>query len=261
MKIIERIFGTTISSDTIGREHSYKQSTADIVEEIHNSFNTASDRALEEAMKIINNAGETDPIIDQMVACGFNQVKIVKEAVDQKNAIKIADKEATVLNYYKQTYPTYKFIMDSQVKEICEKYGLLCGESHRYKGDIPYKNMQEIAAFREKDPIKEEDCRYYVSGYISGRKVEETYKTYQREQYLLNHTSYLSMYNARKETTFSICAPVKDMDMTRAELKGHKIVDIPDPIVLFPVRDNMWCIVSAWGPEASDNNVVNEKMN
>lgn len=60
--------------------------------------------------------------------------------------------------------------------------------------------------------------------------------------------------------TFSICAPVKDMDMTGMEItQGYKMtkkVEIPDPVVLQEVYGG-YLIVTAWGDEASDPLVAN----
>ena len=60
-----------------------------------------------------------------------------------------------------------------------------------------------------------------------------------------------------------ICAPVKDMDSTGLEVaEGYKLQKkhIPDPVVLQPVK-NGYLILTAWGDEASDELVVNQKFN
>jgi hypothetical protein len=61
--------------------------------------------------------------------------------------------------------------------------------------------------------------------------------------------------------SFQICAPLKDMEIPKnKKLVGHKIINIPDPVVLQPVRGG-YLIVCAWGNESSDEMVVNQKMN
>jgi hypothetical protein len=63
-----------------------------------------------------------------------------------------------------------------------------------------------------------------------------------------------------KDTSFKICAPASDMKTDGMELKdGYKL--IPDPIVLFPCRNQIYCIVSKWGIEGEDSALVNEKSN
>lgn len=61
-----------------------------------------------------------------------------------------------------------------------------------------------------------------------------------------------------------ICAPITDMRLDDdATLEGHKIVEkvhVPDPVVLCPVHRG-YLIITAWGDEASDPLVYNEKLN
>jgi hypothetical protein len=64
----------------------------------------------------------------------------------------------------------------------------------------------------------------------------------------------------KKESPYKICAPIKDMDTKGMRLFGTKLVNYPDPVVLFPVEMG-YIIVTAWGDEASDENVVNQNFN
>ena len=51
------------------------------------------------------------------------------------------------------------------------------------------------------------------------------------------------------------------MDTTGMKLYGHLLrKHIPDPVVLQPVKGG-YLIITAWGDEASDEIVVNQKMN
>jgi len=271
MGLINMLFGSS-TTDNNKKQFDYSKlekigytskpkTVQEIVEEIHHSFNTAANKALEEANRIIGNAAEIDPIIDQMRECGFSNVSKVKKGIEEKQILKLAKEEAELITYYQQTYPVYKFITKKQIQKICEKYGLVWGKSNRYKGDIPYKSMHEISTFKIKNPIKEEDCVYYKEISHSTYIFPSQYSEYEYQQEAIRNGYTPSITRIYKDTTFTICAPVNDMDMTKAELKDHKIVDIPDPVVLYPVRGGMYCIVSAWGPEASDEYVVNQKMN
>ena len=249
---------TAIKSQTLPATKTVQQ----VVEEIHMSFNTAAENALQEAQELISKAGKEDPILDEMRMCGFTHVPVIQKEANKKAKINIATKEAEIITYFKHTYPVYKFIFERQVKEICEKYGLVMAISSRYKGDIPYKNMQEIAAFNKNNPIKPEDCSYKENiGAGSIRTI--SYSEYTRIQERKSSMCHSSVGYSRpiKETSYYICAPAKDIEMSGATMQGYKVMDIPDPVVLYPVRDNMYCIVSAWGSEASDSIVVNEKMN
>jgi hypothetical protein len=99
------------------------------------------------------------------------------------------------------------------------------------------------------------------------------------EEYIENHPDYTS--EDRKHwalqkmlllelnytnAPLEIAAPIKDFDTKGMELKDFKLseIEIPDPVVLQPVfyaRQKHYLIVTAWGQEASDELVVNQKMN
>lgn len=63
-----------------------------------------------------------------------------------------------------------------------------------------------------------------------------------------------------RESPYKICAPIKDMDTKGMRLFGTKLVNYPDPVVLYPVEMG-YIIVTAWGDEASDEIVVNQNLN
>jgi len=68
-----------------------------------------------------------------------------------------------------------------------------------------------------------------------------------------------------KKAPWEIVAPEKDFILDRSYfINEYHIADtIEDPVVLCPVSykgDKYYLIVTAWGDEASDVNVVNERM-
>ena len=72
-------------------------------------------------------------------------------------------------------------------------------------------------------------------------------------------------YFNKSRTSLKIAAPLKDMKKEGYKLKGRIFTkEIPDPVVLAPIKyENvgLYCIVTAWGDEASDPIVVNETSN
>lgn len=144
-------------------------------------------------------------------------------------------------NKYAQIYPSYKYIHHSHVKELCEKYGLLHGDVSRYKGKVPSKNAAEIAYFHKNIGIKlQEEYFDFIKG-IGAREGE-----------------FPSLY--------TICAPQDDFILySRDRIVCHKIVSLPDPIVLCQVGSGYghdgYLIVSKWGLEGEDESLTNEKMN
>lgn len=230
------------------------QSVLEVVEEIHNKFNNAADEALAEANEILGNHKPVEDHVAKLAQLGFTNMPSVRKAADQKRKIQLVSSQAAIIAKYQQKYSRYKYILEHQVDEICKKYNLIMGGVDRYKGEVPKKNVEEIAKFNE-NKIAIEDMRYTKS--YNWR--EEEIISY--EEYLRNReSSSRSIYNYRSVDGYMICAPLKDMEMDKAELKGHRIVEIPDPVVLYPVQFG-YLIISKWGIEANDQDLVNEKMN
>ena len=257
------------------------KSVNDTIEEIHDAFDTASERALTEAKAIIDGPSHSDQEkIDLMKRIGMPNNPLVKNLAERDAKKQAAKNRADIVMRYQMMYPHLKIIFLDQVTAICEKYGLVCGDISKYIGDVPMKNLKEISEFK----LFPEDIRYQRSIYS---KYMHNVVTSPIEYSSTNH------YNSQRSTTcaqlvvcdlpaeikedavhiddnirflgatrspFAICAPAKDMDTTRTVTKGVFITDIPDPIVLYPQKD-CFIIVSKWGLEASDPLVVNEKMN
>ena len=229
-------------------EHRYPQ----IVQEIHNEFNTAADKLLKEANITLETTRiDNENKIKLLNKFGFRQVSEVKEAEKKSDLINISKEQSELINKYKLNYPLNKFITEKQVKAICRKYNLICGEVSKYKGFVPEKNLLEISNFKG---IKEEDITYYEH---SGKGKKEISK----DEYDSYYSSYSMFVNYVKGDVLSICAPVKDMDTRGMKIvDGYKLQNIPDPVVLHPIKGG-YLILTAWGDEASDPNVVNEILN
>lgn len=229
--------------------------------EIHHEFNTAADKLLEEAQAIINK-GSTKNVnkVNRLESLGFKQANEVSELKPLLHQVKLSKEQIEFVNYYKREYPFNKFITEEQVKAICHKYNLVCGNVGIFKGFVPEKNLREIENFK----LKEKDfIEYYC---WSGEW--DTITTFKNRYN--KHDSYFD--DARRDNdkwkyqkragSLKICAPIKDMDISNLELKdGYKLEKhVPDPVVLQPVNGG-YLIITAWGDEASDPLVVNEINN
>lgn len=244
-----------------------------LVAEIHNEFDTATDRLLNEAKAIlsknINTAkGET------LRNLGFTSSKPSIESTADIKSKEENELLAKNIEYYQTFYPNNKFITEKEVESICKKYGLLSGSVEYYTGDVPDKNVKEIADFQ----LKEEDCTKYKCGYFDRHTTRsgfshytESYKKEGRYGYLKNDrgwdTTLFGISDTSQEyhyekPTFKICASVKDFDMKQMRVTdGYKLEqNIPDPIVLQPVNGG-YLIVSKWGLESDDKDLANEKLN
>lgn len=223
-----------------------------IVEEIHNEFDTASDKCLIAAYDFLQEAKEKDfTKVSRLKSVGFvqsNQVvshePIIKQTELSKEQIKI-------ISYYRQKYPLYKFITESDVELICGKYNLVCGEIKLYTGFVPESNLKDVERFK----IDESDKQ----------KLKVSISTYgdSKGQIIYDNGDAAKQYpNIRKEGSIKkslmICAPKKDMDIRGYDIRnGYQLVQhIPDPVVLQPVNGG-YLIVTKWGDEASDPLLTN----
>lgn len=252
--------------------HAVLPSTNTIVAEIHNSFDVAADEALREAKLIIAQSGDEEQkkLADCLQKAGFTMTTLVRKDLKERSNRASANHRADCINKYALKYPQYKFIFRDQVEAICNKYGLLCVPVQNYKGDVPVKNIKEIANFS----VQNEDIYYRRS--FHGGFAEGT------ENLLEGHHIPMKEYEAIKQLEDArppeyrnigdrrntkmplyICAPVKDISISDArQLKKGSVFlqSVPDPIVLHFVKDG-FLIVSKWGLEGEDKQLTNEKMN
>ena len=266
-----------------------KQTVSDKVEtqnypkevlEIHNEFNTAADRILEEANQILKDSEQKDfQKIDRLKALGFVKCNQVVELDPLKEKINLSKEQIELVNYYKVQYPFNKFITTQQVEQICKKYGLLYGDVSLYKGFVPEKNLKEIESFKLKKEdipyltvydrqgnmigaILKKDCDDDLIAYFNRRSDNFIYITEldgQPANYSFPVPHYekykhLSFVKGRKrKPSLKICAPLKDMDTTGMKLtNGFKLEkEIPDPVVLQPVNQG-FLIVTMWADEQFD---------
>lgn len=275
-----------------------KKTTEELIQEIHDTFYTEVDRLLEFAkiQKPIETTEEQTNIVvkaNKLKRLGFSKTKevaISKEIVKNEKKIKTENETKQQLietiNYFSTKYPQYKFITEESVKKICQKYNLIYGTVDRYQGNVPDKNLSEI----EKFVIDENDCSYQEKIIIRDSyslTMRESYKYFNKETYdkkvveketfsHMKHDSssfmYVRLENSRNsiisKCPFEIAAPKDDFDTDGMQITDSKLekapVKIPDPIVLQPVFHNgqkHYLIVTAWGLEASDELVVNHRMN
>jgi hypothetical protein len=255
-------------------------------EQIHQEFYSAEDRLLDEAKDLIEN-----PKIKQMLRAerfskiGFSSAKPVKEMEEIFFATQKASKTISAIEYFRIHYPNNKFITEDEVVKICKKYALLLGDAVNYIGDIPEKNLYEIEHFklRKEDYTPKEDLLSGFTGLIPfilhggqssvGFDIAENINSSQSTVWdrWLRTGGGDAFFNARgkqievaeknnhEQAKFKICAPQKDFNTAGYEIKdGYCLVW--DPVVLQPVKGG-YLIVTAWGPEASDEIIVNQIKN
>ncbi len=259
-----------------------------IIEQIHSEFNNAGEELLKEANAILESTKFSSEKADKLSSIGFINVPEVKKVEEKKKAVKTSSETIELVQGYKLKYPNYKFITDPMVKEICEKYNLVCGDISLYKGFVPLHNLNQIETFLNKytfniweynngsedRTIKHCDMsefeikisKHGLSYYHFYKKGVEDEHSFQSENgfefYGTGKINGKSVWHSNMiKCSMKICAPVKEMDTTGMKLEGHMLTKhIPDPVILQPVMGG-YLIVTAWGEESSDPLVVNESNN
>ncbi len=222
-----------------------------VVEEIHNEFFTAGDKILAEALKVLGeSAGRDIKQGERLKKLGFTNSKLVTQFEKSQVTKEVAD----LIMYYRKNYRNNKFITKEQVISICKKYGLILGEVSAYTGFIPEVKISDIERFK----VKNNDVERIIL----------SQSTYPNKNGIISEDNgqlALSLPSIYKKVVKSlglkICAPQKDMIIHSYQtVSNYEIKEIPDPIVLQPVKGG-YLIVCAWGDEASDPIIVNETMN
>jgi hypothetical protein len=242
----------------------------DVVYKIHKEFFTSSDILLEEASNILNKKESDLHKIDRLKNIGFNKTKEVVENDSLVQKKKLSEELSQIIKDYSFRYPNNKFITEENVTAICDKYNLFLGNIEDFKGFVPDKNLIEIENFKlqEKDFV---NVFHLPKGYVSfiWRQGDFTISELCDllgakfpEGVILEMARTLRV-SGKKRDKLKIAAPLKDFDLNGKITSHRKIVNaIPpdDPIVLQSVPGG-YLILTAWGDEASDPLIVNEKMN
>lgn len=251
---------------------------AEVVEEIHETFYTEVDKLIIYANQFNSLKTDKQSLIEKcerLRALGFTKTKEIVEGEQELLRISELKKEndekkdlIQAINYFSQKYPIYKFITEESVRKICVKYGLVYGSIEGYIGAVPDENLKQMEDFKisELDEchfIKEH--RAYVNNkfkYVNKLECEEQKNLSYKEDYLKKMDSFKTFSKCPLE----IAAPPTDFNTAGKEVENSKIIKapIPDPIVLQPVifkNKKHYLVVTAWGAEASDESVVNERMN
>ena len=249
-----------------------------LVQEIHDSFENEIHAVLEDLSirKELETANENLQVkCDQLKSLGFvNTPEVLAiEKLKEENNKKIKENERKQkmhdgILYFQQKYPLYKIITLDSLKMLCEKYQLGYAAISGFAGVVPQKNLYAMLEFK----IDQTDKAILRHGSWWGDKAPSESQIVEAHRNL----DFITSYNYSKKrldnpgALFSpliIAAPPKDFTDDYQKNKFGKmepIKNLEDPIVMQPVEYNdfIYClIITAWGPEASDPEVVNQLMN
>ena len=144
-------------------EETLVKKSKNIVEEIHNSFDTAPVRIeanFNELLKSLNITTETEieTIAKRQLAIGFTKTVQIKDyerlaGINDRNVL-IKSKTETNLKsfkYYQQKYPLNTILTIDELNNICQKYNLIYATVNNYIKDVPDSNLSEIENRKQLD--------------------------------------------------------------------------------------------------------------
>jgi hypothetical protein len=226
------------------------------VKQIHSAFDSASEKLYRKAAKNVSINFNRIEKSSRLEKLGFTK---------SSECVEFPGKEDIPV-YYRKKYPFLKFITREQLEEICEKYGLIYSEVFNYTGEIPEKNLREIESAQ---PLDKED--EFDGDFILVEKENELmdYRNSMMSNSIISSflkMSILDKYNnkiRRYTEKLFIAANKEFFDLKNMKnVKGtHEYVCAPkDPIVF------RWCrggilIISKWGDEANDAELVVPELN
>lgn len=263
-----------------------------LAKQIHNEIDTAQDRLLSEARKIIESAPRNNKA-ERLEAIGFTASVAVKEHKRRKEVLVQSTEEANIIEYYKANYPFQKFLTERELERICNKYNLIHAPVARYIKDVPEKNLTEIEkakTLRAVDaPTDIHQCvikRY--SHWTTGFGFMDIWSEWYRKTPKVLNRHFDNQFRLNdyiQETTGNpfryICESFKNITIKRQglfiaapqshfDLKGlknhkhgffnFKAVEVKDPIVFRYCKGGIQ-VLSKWGIEAEDSALVNEINN
>src|ERR1017187_2772863 len=116
-----------------------------LIAKIHNEFDTEQERILNEAKEIINGTSKLfSDKEERLERIGFINTETVVKHKKNKDVLIKNKAQAELIEYYKQNYPFQKFITETELDRICDKYKLIYAPISNYIKDVPEKNISEI---------------------------------------------------------------------------------------------------------------------
>lgn len=237
------------------------KSDAKVIEMIHNDFDQAQDKLYQFALSVIEQSKPLNKDKASLLAKhGFTANKLVIDLKEKQQAIAEAKQQAELIQYYKQAYPFLKFITESELERICEKYGLIFAPVANYKNAIPDKNLQDIESAQPLAPKDSHDR--FTRSRASEKELDfNSIDSYYNE--LRRFRFDWSSIDERQKNGLFIAAPKKHFNLKGLEKQkgfGYFMPAPKDPIVFRYVNGGIQ-ILTMWGLEANDPALQNEMYN
>lgn len=133
------------------------KSSDELVLEIHERIDSAQERLLVDANKILSEMSVPDidttlsEKANKLSKLGFKSSKLLinyneqaEEVRKTSEEIKVIEKLSETITHYSSRYPFLKFLTEDELSSICSDYNLVMGPVANYIKDVPVKNLDEI---------------------------------------------------------------------------------------------------------------------
>ncbi len=230
-----------------------KPTQQELIAQIHNEFDTAEDRLLQQANDILKSLElkDTNGLADKAMRLkniGFVNVPVVKELaviteINKKIEIKqVSTKEQTeLIQHYKFTYPFQKFLTIDELDRICNKYGLIYAPIANFNQDVPEKNLAEIenAKWLDKQDFTTEEIEFKIIKWENGvsRRIKRLLSSSPiivKEKYIYSHQEDSLLKNTLKSRGYTKKIPNRWDIYTKAETK---IIDKSGLFICAPLNN------------------------
>ena len=251
------------------------------VQQVHGDFLNASNALVimsEKLLKIPDTAKIKKG--KRLSFLGFNKSTEGKEYKEKEDISEYSKQCIEYVREYAIKFPLHKFITTNQVKDICNRNGLIYGSVDRFNGFVPDKNLKELEEFMNMydfsnywtidsktidltgytpkyrrgyshffDNSSIDDYIFQGAGDFEDSGFEGFYGKNIFNGELLNLTQG---FNGKlHKSKLQICAPLKYMDTSGMIIRDHKVIIDEDPIVMHEVPGG-FIIATMWADEQFD---------
>lgn len=250
------------------KEWTERQEQIELVKLIHAEFNDEMQNILKEMSIVVPTKTEHQASLDRAEALkrlGFaSALEVAKlDKFNKENARIMAKNAANAqvvedLKTFSQKYPMYKFITRASLDRICKKYGLHYASVRYFTGVVPQANLQALldCSIAKKDIPKLCETS---TGWNTRAELELSFANEHPHRDKIHERAPLIIAAPFKEFSFPTWARIEETESGQVKFRIKE-----DPIVMQPVysgENTYFAIITAWGPEASDPEVINPRNN
>lgn len=235
----------------------FLKSDKKLLKEIHTAFDTCGERLVKEAQALLQNAQDNN--IEHrrklLLDAGFHNSEVVK----QTNELFFKRTEAQdIMSCYNNMNGMYKVITLQEIVNITEKYKLCMTQNKHYQGDVPEKNLNDILRFKEqsKDKVRFDTDNMRICAFESDFTKDAAFDIKEGIK-----QKKITIFKRKDPIVLYPCRGIVSYNTINTILGGRSVWQDRDEKQESTINEKYWYVVTAWGPEASDPKIINQKFN